>query len=46
MEIIKSTGIGESTINAAKREALVKSEKMGDHWLWYLPGQDVNTAGD
>ena len=46
MEIIKSTGIGESTINAAKREALVRLEKMGDHWLWYLPGQDVNTAGE
>ena len=46
MEIIKGAGISESTINAAKREALIKSEKIGGQWVWSLPGQDVNATGD
>ena len=42
IETIKSAGISESTINAAKREAFVESKKIGDGWLWQLPLQDVN----
>lgn len=46
VEIVKSAGIGESTINAAKREALIESKKVGDVWLWQLPGQDVSIDRD
>jgi RecA-family ATPase len=42
IDIVKNAGIGESTINAAKREAFIESKKIGDNWLWQLPYQDVN----
>ena len=42
IDIIKSAGIGNSTINAAKREAFIVSKKIGDNWIWQLPHQDVN----
>ena len=46
MDIIKSAGISEGTINAAKREALIESKKIGDNWYWLLPNQDVNADVD
>jgi RecA-family ATPase len=46
MKILKSAGISESTINAAKREAFIESKKIGDNWLWLPPGQGANPIVD
>jgi hypothetical protein len=46
MQMLKSAGIGESTINAAKRDASIESKRVGDSWLWYPPGQGVGGVID
>jgi hypothetical protein len=46
MDVLINAGIGESTINAAKREAFIESRKIGDNWLWFPPGQDVSSTVD
>ena len=42
--VMDSAGMSLSTANTAKRAASVLSEKIGDVWWWYLPGQDAKSA--
>lgn len=41
----KADGLAERTLHRVKKELGVISQRIGEAWLWRLPGQEVDEAG-